>query len=142
MRDKLFVAALAIALFFGSEAGARTSRIHRSHWIRCTATAYSARGETADGDVTKYRQTIAADPAVIPLGSKVQIEGAGPFSGVYRVTDTGRKVRGRSVDIFIPSRAAAKQFGRKTVRVRVLSVGDEKVGEKESKLQPGTAARP
>ncbi len=130
---------LAIALFADTAASAR---IHRTHWIRCTATAYSTRGETADGDVTKYRQTIAADPNIIPLGSRVQIAGAGRWSGTYTVTDTGRKVRGNSVDIFIPSEAAAKEFGKKRVRVRILRVGDEKVGEKEPKSQPGTAATP
>jgi 3D (Asp-Asp-Asp) domain-containing protein len=130
---------LAVALFADSTVSART---HRSHWIRCTATAYSVRGETADGDVTKYRQTVAADPDVIPLGSRVQIEGAGPWSGIYTVTDTGRKIQGHSVDIFIPNAAAAKEFGRKPVRVRILRVGEEKVGEKEQKAQPGTASRP
>jgi|SRR5581483_734923 len=130
---------LAIALLANTAVSART---HRSHWIRCIATAYSVRGETADGDVTKYRQTIAADPNVIPLGSRVQIEGAGRWSGTYTVTDTGRRIQGNSVDIFIPDAAAAKAFGKKPVRVRILRVGDEKVGEKEPKSQSGTASRP
>jgi 3D (Asp-Asp-Asp) domain-containing protein len=136
MRFGLFL--IVISLFATTAASARPHRSHRnrSRWIRCTATAYSVRGETADGDVTKYRQTIAADPTVIPLGSRVQIEGAGRWSGIYTVTDTGRKIRGNSVDIFIPSAAAAKEFGKKPVRVRILRVGDEKVGEKEAKLQP------
>lgn len=137
MRVAIFL--LLFSLFANNSASAR---IHRSHWIRCIATAYTVRGETADGDVTKYRQTVAADPNVIPLGSRVQIEGAGPWSGTYTVTDTGRKVRGNSVDIFIPNEAAAKEFGRKPVRVRVLRTGDEKVGEKEPKSQSGTASRP
>ena len=137
MRIGLFL--LAVVLFANTTVSARS---HRSRWIRCTATAYSVQGETADGDVTKYRETIAADPDVIPLGSRVQIKGAGPWSGIYTVTDTGRKVQGNHVDIFIPSTAAAKEFGRRPVRVRILRVGDEKVGEKEPKSQPGTAARP
>jgi 3D (Asp-Asp-Asp) domain-containing protein len=137
MRLGLFL--LVVSLFANSAASART---HRSRWIRCTATAYSVRGETADGDVTKYRQTIAADPKVIPLGSRVQIEDAGRWSGIYTVTDTGRKVQGNSVDIFIPSAAAAKEFGRKPVRIRVLRVGDEKVGQKEAKSRSGTVATP
>lgn len=130
---------LAIVLFANTTVSART---HRSRWIRCTATAYSVRGETADGDVTKYRETVAADPDVIPLGSRVQIEDAGQWSGIYTVTDTGRKVQGNHVDIFIPDAAAAKEFGKKRVRLRILRVGDEKVGEKEPKSQSGTAARP
>ncbi len=128
MRIGLFL--LAIALFADP---AVSARLHRAHWIRCTATAYSVQGETADGDFTKYRQTIAADPNVIPLGSRVQIKGAGRWSGIYTVTDTGRKIRGNSVDIFIPDPAAAKEFGKKSVRVRILRAGDERVGEKEPK---------
>jgi 3D (Asp-Asp-Asp) domain-containing protein len=130
MRSQAVLLVLILALFSAAPASARA---RRSHWIRCIATAYSVSGETADGDLTKYRQTVAADPRVIPLGSKVRIEGAGAYSGVYTVTDTGRKIQGNSVDIFIPSAAAAKQFGKKTVRVRILKVGDEKVGEKEAK---------
>jgi len=137
MRLGLFL--VIVSLFANTAASART---HRSRWIRCTATAYSAKGETADGDLTKYRQTVAADPNVIPLGSRVQIEGAGRWSGIYTVTDTGRKVQGNSIDIFIPNAAAAKEFGRKPVRVRVLRVGDEKVGEKEVKSKSGTVAKP
>jgi 3D (Asp-Asp-Asp) domain-containing protein len=137
--NKAFLLACIFALCGGPAASARP---RRSPSIRCVATAYSVSGETADGDLTKYRHTIAADPHVIPLGSKVRIEGAGVYSGVYTVTDTGRKVQGNSVDIFIPSVAAAKQFGKKPVRVRILKVGDEKVGEKEAKSPPGTASRP
>jgi 3D (Asp-Asp-Asp) domain-containing protein len=137
MRLGLFL--LVVSLFANTAAPART---HRSRWMRCTATAYSVRGETADGDVTKYRQTIAADPKVIPLGSRVQIQNAGRWSGIYTVTDTGRKVQGNSVDIFIPNAAAAKEFGRKPVRIRVLRVGDEKVGEKEAKSSSRTVPMP
>lgn len=133
---------LFLLVIFSFANTAVSARSHRSHWIRCTATAYSVHGETADGDVTKYRQTIAADPNVIPLGSRVQIEGAGRWSGIYTVTDTGRKVQGNCVDIFIPDAAVAKEFGKKPVRVRILRVGDEKVGEKEPTLPSGTASRP
>src|SRR5947209_10741341 len=104
--------------------------------LTCTATAYSVRGETADGDVTKAGETVAADPAFIPLGSRIKITGAGRYSGVYTVTDTGRKIDGHEIDIFIPDPAAAHEFGRKTVRVTILKVGDEKKGEKESKTSP------
>jgi hypothetical protein len=43
------------------------------------------------------------------------------FSGVYRVEDTGGRIRGRKIDIYMPSRGAAKQFGRQTVKVEVLT---------------------
>ena len=88
-----------------------------------TATAYSVKGGTATGDSTR-RGTAAADPSVIPLGSKVRIRGAGKYSGVYLVKDTGAKVNGRQIDIYIPSEAAAKRFGKKNVTVEILKVAE------------------
>jgi 3D (Asp-Asp-Asp) domain-containing protein len=91
--------------------------------MRFTATAFSVSGTTAKGNSTKAG-TAAADPSVIPLGSKVRVTGAGLYSGVYVVTDTGPKVAGRVIDLFIPSAAEAKAFGRKKVRVEILTAGD------------------
>jgi 3D (Asp-Asp-Asp) domain-containing protein len=91
--------------------------------MRFTATAFSVSGTTAKGNSTKAG-TAAADPSIIPLGSKVRVTGAGPYSGVYVVTDTGPKVAGRMIDLFIPSAAEAKAFGRKHVRVEILAAGD------------------
>src|SRR5689334_12352712 len=48
------------------------ARTRQPRTLTCTATAYSVRGETADGDVTKPGQTVAADPAFIPLGSQIK----------------------------------------------------------------------
>ena len=107
----------------------------RAKTLRCTATAYSVRGETRDGDTTKRRRTAAADPSVIPLGSRVRVSGAGRYSGVYEVTDTGRKINGNAIDIFIPEEAAAKKFGKKPVTVTILKRGTEKPAEKEKIVQ-------
>jgi hypothetical protein len=48
------------------------------------------------------------------------VTGAGQFSGIYLVTDTGAKVVGRHIDIYVPSRILAKRFGRNLVFVSVL----------------------
>lgn len=85
------------------------------------ATAYSVRGETADGDVTR-RHIVAADPDILPLGSRIHVTNAGRYSGEYEVSDTGRKVQGRKIDIFIPSTAEAKKFGKRSVHVKVLKL--------------------
>ena len=69
---------------------------------------------------------MAADPAVLPLGSVIQVTGAGEYSGVYAVTDTGSKIEGRKIDIYIPSTAQALEFGKKAVTVRVLQTGDNR----------------
>jgi 3D (Asp-Asp-Asp) domain-containing protein len=86
-----------------------------------TATAYSLRGRTASGKLVS-RGLIAADPLVLPLGSRVRVE-AGSFSGEYVVGDTGGGVRGRHIDIWTPSAREARQFGRRAVKLTVLTLG-------------------
>jgi 3D (Asp-Asp-Asp) domain-containing protein len=55
--------------------------------------------------------TVAVDPAVIPLGSRLYIAG---LPGVYRAEDTGGGIRGAHLDVFMDSQAAALQFGRRS----------------------------
>ena len=67
---------------------------------------------------------VAADPEVLPLGSRVRVQGLGrPHDRAYDVEDTGRAVQGRELDIFMHDCRAARVFGRKTARVQVLKVG-------------------
>ena len=88
------------------------------------ATAYSLRGRTASGKMVA-KGLIAADPRHLPLGSRVRIE-AGSYSGEYLVADTGTLVRGRRIDIWTPSSREAMRFGRRTVKLTVLSFGGKK----------------
>ena len=88
------------------------------------ATAYSLRGRTASG-LPVGKGLIAADPRVLPLGSRVKLE-AGPYSGEYIVADTGGLVRGKRIDIWTPSSREAMRFGRRTVKLTVLSLGGKK----------------
>jgi 3D (Asp-Asp-Asp) domain-containing protein len=90
-------------------------------WQKFSASAYSVEGETASGKQTREGRTVAADPKVLPLGTKIEVSGAGSYDGVYVVQDAGRTIKGREIDIFIDAPAEAKQFGKKNVRVRVLS---------------------
>ncbi len=94
------------------------------------ATAYSLRGRTASGRMVS-RGLIAADPRVLPLGSRVRVEHPG-YSGEYLVADTGGLIRGRRIDIWIPSTREAMRFGRRTVKLTVLSYGTRR-GRKQSK---------
>lgn len=84
-----------------------------------TATAYSLRGRTASGKFVT-RGLIAADRKVLPLGTRVRIE-AGPYSGEYLVADTGGAVRGRKIDIWVPNTGEAMKFGRRPVKLTVLT---------------------
>jgi 3D (Asp-Asp-Asp) domain-containing protein len=88
------------------------------------ATAYSLRGRTASGRMVS-RGLIAADPRVLPLGSRVRLEHPG-YSGEYLVADTGGAIRGRRIDIWTPSTSEAMRFGRRTVKLTVLSYGGRK----------------
>ena len=88
------------------------------------ATAYSLRGRTASGRMVS-KGLIAADPRHLPLGSRVRIE-AGAYSGEYLVADTGALVRGKRIDIWIPTSREAMRFGRRTVKLTVLSLPGKK----------------
>ena len=88
------------------------------------ATAYSLRGRTASGQMVS-KGLIAADPRVLPLGSRVRLE-TGAYSGEYLVADTGSMVRGRRIDIWMPSSREAMRFGRRPVKLTVLSLGGKK----------------
>ena len=88
------------------------------------ATAYSLRGRTASGRMVS-RGLIAADPSVLPLGSRVRLDHPG-YSGEYLVADTGGAIRGRRIDIWTPSTREAMRFGRRTVKLTVLSYGSRR----------------
>jgi 3D (Asp-Asp-Asp) domain-containing protein len=86
-----------------------------------TATAYSLAGRTASGAGVR-RGLIAADHRVLPLGSHVRLD-AGSYSGEYLVADRGSAVRGHTIDIWVPSTREAMRFGRRPVRLTILSYG-------------------
>ncbi len=85
------------------------------------ATAYCFAGRTASGRVVA-RGLIAADTRILPLGTRVRIE-AGPYSGEYVVADTGGAVHGRRIDVWVPNVREAMRFGRRQVRLTVISYG-------------------
>jgi 3D (Asp-Asp-Asp) domain-containing protein len=87
------------------------------------ATAYSVEGTTAAG-TRPAEGTVAADPDVLPLNTRIRVDDAGRYSGEYVVRDTGRTITGREIDLYLASDAEAKRFGRKTVRVHVLQWGN------------------
>lgn len=89
------------------------------------ATAYSLPGRTASGRMVS-RGLIAADPRVLPLGSRVRLEVPG-YHGEYLVADTGGLIKGKRIDIWIPTSREAMKFGRRTVKLTVLSYPAKRV---------------
>lgn len=84
-----------------------------------TATAYSLRGRTASGQPVR-RGVIAADRRVLPIGTRVRLQ-AGQYSGEYVVADTDGAVKGRKIDVWMPSTREAMRFGRRPVKLTVLT---------------------
>ena len=80
------------------------------------ATAYSLRGRTASGEYVR-EGIIAADPKVLPIGTIVYIEGMGQFI----VKDTGGAIKGNRVDIWMPSTRNAMKFGKRKVKLTIIS---------------------
>ena len=88
-----------------------------------TATAYCKGSTTASG--VGVRTGIAAsDPGVLPVGSVVNIStDTTKYNGVYTIMDTGPKVQGRVLDIYMWSCHEALAFGRRDIEVTVLRLG-------------------
>lgn len=76
------------------------------------ATGYAMRGRTATGAPTGWG-VIAVDPGVIPLGTRMTIPGYG--SGV--AADTGSAIQGATIDLWFPTLAQARAWGRRTVTI-------------------------
>ncbi len=60
-------------------------------------------------------RTIAVDPKVIPYGSKVLIGGY-----VFIAEDTGGKIKGKHIDMYMDTHETAKLFGRRTANVQLI----------------------
>ncbi|MGI8470350.1 MAG: 3D domain-containing protein [Pyrinomonadaceae bacterium] len=82
------------------------------------ATAYCLKGRTAVGGGVR-RGIVAADPRILPLGTRIFIN-AGSYSGSYIVADTGGAVRGKILDVWVPTCSEAIRFGRKNISVSIL----------------------
>ncbi len=88
-----------------------------------SATAY-CKGTTTASGVNVRSGIAAADPDLLPVGSVVQVDAPGArYDGVYTVMDTGPKVQGRHVDLYMWSCHEALRFGRTAIRIVVLRLG-------------------
>ncbi|WP_274309870.1 3D domain-containing protein [Solibacillus daqui] len=92
--------------------------------FKMTATAYTANCKGCSGITTTGLnlrknpdlKVIAVDPKIIPLGSKVWVEGY----GIAVAGDTGGSIKGNKIDIFVKSKSKAYNWGRKKVTVKLL----------------------
>ncbi|WP_065410277.1 3D domain-containing protein [Pseudobacillus wudalianchiensis] len=92
--------------------------------ITVKSTAYTASckgcsGVTATGINLKKNpnaKVIAVDPKVIPLGTKVYVEGYGQAVAA----DKGGAIKGNKIDVHVPNKAQASRWGVRTVKVQIL----------------------
>jgi 3D (Asp-Asp-Asp) domain-containing protein len=86
-------------------------------------TAY-CKGLTTAAGVNVRRGIAAADPKLLPVGSVVTLSTGDPeYNGVYTIMDTGPKVQGRHIDLYLWSCHEALKFGRRRIEVTVLRLG-------------------
>ena len=71
---------------------------------------------TASGEPVTPGVTVAADPDVMPLGTRIYIDGIGERV----VQDTGGAIRGRKIDLAVESHQEAVEFGCKTAKIYIL----------------------
>ncbi len=108
----------------GTVTTSRSGELSYSRVLNCSATAYDAvscgkrpgEARTATGAIAK-KGVIAVDPRVIPLGTRVYIEGYG-----YAVAaDTGGAIKGNRIDLCFDTNSEAVSFGRRNVKVYILN---------------------
>lgn len=80
------------------------------------ATAYTWTGNRTASGTWPAVGTVATDPEVIPLGSRLWIEGYGEAIAA----DTGGDIKGNWVDLYYPTEAECWEFGSRNVEVRVI----------------------
>jgi uncharacterized protein YabE (DUF348 family) len=97
-------------------------KVAKEFYVRSTAyTAFcnGCSGKTKTGinlRANPNAKVIAVDPNVIPLGSKVYVEGYG-----YAIAgDTGGAIKGNKIDVFFADKSQAYKWGRRTVKIKVL----------------------
>ena len=101
----------------GTAIAADGSEFYYSYSFTAQATAYTATGNrTATGTWPAQGRTIAVDPNVIPLGTRVYVVGYG-----YAIAeDTGGAVKGNIIDLYMDSYVDCINWGRRNVTVYIL----------------------
>lgn len=94
----------------------RGGKINFSKVLNMSASAYSHTGHNTASGIYPYKGAVAVDPSVIPLGSKLFIEGYGYATAL----DIGSSIQGKRIDLFFDTESQALRWGRRSVKVYVL----------------------
>lgn len=103
---------------------AESNQVPEGKTISVSATAYTAKcdgcsGVTSTGvdlNANPNAKVIAVDPSVIPLGTKVHVEGY----GYATAADVGGAIKGNKIDVHVPTKDEAMNWGVRTVNVTIV----------------------
>ena len=109
-----FIAVLCGVIGSGGASALGQPTAHGQYRLKVEAVAYHLPGLTASG-LPVRKGVVAVDPKVIPLLTRMHIPGYGP--GI--AADVGSAIKGRIIDLWMPSTAAARNWGRRTVTITV-----------------------
>lgn len=106
------------------EAATRTMTVEATAYCPCRVctgkgSEHPAYGITASG-APAAPGTVAVDPAVIPLGTRMWVEGYGEAVAA----DTGGMIKGRKIDVYFPTHQEAVEWGRKRVTIKIFQEGN------------------
>lgn len=93
---------------------AETQRVEKEMVVE--STAYTHTGNTTYTGIWPYEGIVAVDPKVIPLGTKMYVEGY----GYATAADTGGLIKGNIIDVFMDTHGKAVKWGRKQVKIYIL----------------------
>jgi uncharacterized protein YabE (DUF348 family) len=140
VKNAVVLSPIAKIIEYGTVANFRTSRgddVRYKKVLIMKATSYTASyddtgkrpgdsgfGVTASGARAR-KGVIAVDPRVIPLGTRVYIEGLGntPDYGYAIAADTGGAIKGNIIDLYFESLSATRNWGVRRVKVYILVDG-------------------
>jgi uncharacterized protein YabE (DUF348 family) len=111
-KDKI----IAVGTMKTASRGGSTRNFSYSDSFTVTASAYTHTGNNTATGTKPAKGTVAVDPSVIPLGTRLYIEGYG-----YGVAaDTGGAIKGKKIDVFFDTSSACYSWGRKQVKIYIL----------------------
>ncbi|MEL7564593.1 MAG: ubiquitin-like domain-containing protein [Dehalobacterium sp.] len=92
------------------------TRFEFSRAIEVKASAYTYTGSRTSAGTNPKVGTVAVDPLVIPMGSRLYVEGY----GFGRAEDTGSAITGNRIDLFLETEQECRRWGRRSVKVYIL----------------------
>lgn len=107
------VVLLGVLLGSGAHASGQPQET-QAYRLKVDAVAYYLPGNTALG-VPVRKGIVAVDPKLIPLGTKLHVPGYGPGLAA----DVGTAIKGRVIDLWFPSTAKARAWGRRSVTITI-----------------------